>query len=404
MSINNETRLVTTLLLDFSQYTKIDGVSTEMFIDPDSRKLFTAMVELREEGALIDAVSVSKQAGILLSKVSDYMDKVAPSSAMIAHDCAEIIATWQDNQIDLLLRIGVEGTPSERASEIKARLDDIVSRQVGGVEPFNKSVDKWLDNYAEWYDNNLPIGIATGYEDIDKRLKYKPGNLITIGARTSVGKTTFALNQAVRIAYGNKVGFISMEMSTTELIDKIMGIEKLITSSMLADRSSFTRNTAKVRELSSIPIMIESPLYNEAERIFNLARKMAYQGAKIVFIDYLQLMHHKGSFQNRNYEIGKITSSLKVLASELGIPIVVLSQLKRKDGNPQPVLSDLRDSGSIEQDSNIVIFLHQLVEGYEQNTALECLIAKNRGGAVGQCSLQFDKEISRILGGDVFHG
>lgn len=397
---DNETRLVTTLIFDESQYYQVDGVSVPMFTDPLSRQLFETITELKFEGLTVDLVTLAKHSKLKSFEISDFLDRHAPSAAMIKYDCAEIIQGWQQREITTLLKIGATGTPQEISAEIKTKLDEILSCTIGNIRTFKESMNDWRDSYSDWYDGKKPIGIGTGYWFMDEILRYKPGNLITLGARTAVGKTTFALNQLCNIALsGVKCGIISLEMSSDELIDKILGIISNLSTGEIYKNESFARVFKKTIEIENTQMMIEAPLFNDTEKIFNIARKMVTQGAKIIVIDYLQLMFHRGNFQNRNYEIGKITSSLKVLASELQIPIVILSQLKRKDGNPRPVLSDLRDSGSIEQDSNIVMFLHQPEAGYDHIVNIDCLVEKNRGGAVGKGELIFDKRLSKINSG-----
>jgi replicative DNA helicase len=407
MSVDNEQRLVVTLLSDYATaYSRLESVTVPMFTDKASRTIFEAIVTAHEEGDTIDAVAIANRIGMKLSGISDYTDKSYSAPDAIPIDCAEIIAEWQQREITTLLQsnIAIEDPPIERASNIKAKIDDILTTASNTTEPFSETINKWRDGYAEWYDGKKPQGIKTGYWFLDKKLRYKPGNLITIGARTGIGKTTFALNQTMNIARsGSPAGIISLEMSSDELVDKFLGISASYSPEEIYKKDSFATVMKESARITKYPIMINAPLFNDAQKIFNIVRKMVSSGAQIVFIDYLQLLFYKGNFQNRNYEIGKITSSLKTLASELGIPIVILSQLKRKDGNPAPELSDLRDSGSIEQDSNIVIFLHQKEVAYSVTAELQCRIAKNRGGGIGLEDVIFRKDISLITAKDEIH-
>ena len=390
MTLQHEQRIVTTLLFDFTHINMVEDINPQMFTDRDSRIVYTAMLELQVEGEPVDLVSIGKQSGFNNYELSELMDKENPSSALIKYDCAEIVKGWQQREITLALKMGAEGEPGARASEIKAKLDDILGYASSSVKSFPELMEDWRNNYTLWNDDKIHLGLETGYTLLDYMVRYRQGNLITIGARTGGGKTTFALNQAVNIAKaGHKVGIISMEMSTNELIDKLFGITSSINTDTIYSKPEFKRIISQSSRIEKTPLLIEAPLFNDAEKIFNLIRKQANNGAEIVFVDYLQLMFHGGKFQNRNYEIGKITASLKVLASELKIPIVILSQLKRKDANPVPELSDLRDSGSIEQDSNIVIFLHD-------SDNYQCRVAKNRGGKCGVVEMIFKKDISLI--------
>jgi replicative DNA helicase len=407
MSRDNEQRLVVTLLSDYATaYSRLDGIATTMFTDKDSRTIFEAIVTSHEEGESVDHVDIANRIGMKLSELSDYIDQSYSAPDAIPIDCSEIIAEWQQREITSLMQsnIAIEDNPTERASNIKAKIDDILTTASNTTEPFSETINKWRDGYSEWYDGKRPQGIKTGYWFLDMKLRYKPGNLITIGARTGVGKTTFALNQSMNIARGGtKVGLISLEMSADELVDKFLGISAGYSPDVIYNKKSFAKIMKESVRIVKYPITINAPLFNDAQKVFNIVRKMVSNGAGVVFIDYLQLLFYKGNFQNRNYEIGKITSSLKTLASELKIPIVILSQLKRRDGNPAPELSDLRDSGSIEQDSNIVIFLHQKEVAYSETAELQCRIAKNRGGGIGLEDVIFRKDISLITAKDEIH-
>jgi len=406
MSINNEQRLVNSLISDFdSSFSRLDGVSVTMFTDKDSRVLFETVLTLHEEGDPIDAVSVLNASKMSASGLSEYMEQNYSAPDAVPIDCAEIVAEWQQREISVLMQKNVRHDlePGERSQAIKKGIDDILNISSGSVKSFRETMDSWRSDYSEWYDDKRPQGIKTGYWFLDSLLRYKPGNLITIGARTGVGKTTLALNQASNIARdGTRVGFVSLEMSSAELVDKLFGINSGLSPDKIYEKPAFAKVMKESARLDKLPIYIEAPLYNDAQKIFNIVRRLVSLGAEIVFIDYLQLLFHPGSFQNRNYEIGKITSSFKSLASELGIPIVILSQLRRKEGNPSPELSDLRDSGSIEQDSNIVIFLHQKEKGFDVTAEMECRIAKNRGGGVGMEEVIFKKDLSLITAKDTF--
>ena len=407
MSIDNEQRLVISLMNDFdSSFSRLDSVSVAMFSDKDSRELFEAILTIHEEGDKVDPVSVLNTCKMSAYDLSVYSEKSYSSPDAVPIDCAEIVGEWQQREITLLMQKNIHADliPSERATAIKNGIDNILNVSPTGSKSFVETMDSWRSDYSEWYDGNRPQGIKTGYWFLDNLLRYKPGNLITIGARTGIGKTTFALNQVARMADdGISVGLISLEMSSYELVDKLFGITASMAPKDIYNKSSFARVIKESAKVEKLPIYIEAPLYNDAQKIFNIVRRLVSNGIKIVFIDYLQLLAHAGRFQNRNYEIGKITGSLKSLASELGIPIVILSQLRRKEGNPAPELSDLRDSGSIEQDSNIVIFLHQKEKGFNVTAEMECRISKNRGGGVGMEDVIFKKDLSLITAKDQFH-
>lgn len=408
-----ERRLVTTLLDSFAlAYSKIDGISVDMFTEPTSRALFETIITMKEEGEKLDQVEVAKKTKMTLYDLVTYMDMSFPAVESIPHDCEQIIKAWQGREIIKTLKIYSASTdePDKLSGEVIEKLGNIINQTVGNIDGFRSDVERWRKNYADEFDGKIKSGVKCGYGFIDKVTNgYKPGNLVVIGARTGIGKTTFALNQAVNMARDDiPVGVISMEMTQNELIDKILGIRANIKSDDIhtkRDKKTFTKIMSDTSKIEGMPIYLNAPRYDDPNKIFNIIKQMVYKrGIRCVFLDYLQLMSYPEQSQNRNYEIGKMTRKLKMLAGEVGIPLVVLSQLKRRDGNPTPTLNDLRDSGSIEQDANIVIFLHQSVEDQDDQPEidLDCIIAKNRGGGKGFKSLYFRKQISLICAKETF--
>jgi replicative DNA helicase len=405
--IDSERRLVTTLLDNFAlAYSKIDGVSVDMFTDRDSRTLFCAILDMKEEGERIDSIAVANKAGMKLYELSEYTDQSFPSTDSVEHDCHVIVKAWQGREIINTLKIYSASTdePDTLTDEVIEKLGNIINQTVGSISGFSADIDKWRKSYEDEFNGIVKSGVKCGYGFIDKVTNgFKPGNLVVIGARTGIGKTTFALNQAVNMAKSKiAVGVISMEMTQNELIDKILGIRANVKQEDIhskRDSATFSKIMGETSKIEGLPIFLNAPRSDDPNKIFNIIKQMVYKrGVKCVFLDYLQLMSYPQQSQNRNYEIGKMTRKLKMLAGEVGIPIVVLSQLKRRDGNPTPTLNDLRDSGSIEQDANIVLFLHQESEDQEENPEvdIDCIIAKNRGGGKGFRSLYFRKQISLI--------
>ena len=408
-----ERRLITTMLDDFARsYGLIDGLSVEMFTDPKAKMIFGALIEMQEEGERIDLVSLAKKIGATVYDLTTYTDLSFPSIDSIPHDCGHIIKAWQGREITRTLKeyTNSDSDPDKLTDDVINRLRDIINQTAGNIDAFSDDVEKWRKHYADEFDGNIKAGVKCGYRFIDSATGgYKSGNLVVIGARTGIGKTTFALNQIVNMARDRvPVGVISMEMTQNELIDKILGIVANVQQDEIhgkRDKETFVKIMADTAKIEGLPIFINTPKTDDPTKIFNIIKQLVFKrGVRCVFLDYLQLMSYPQQSQNRNYEIGKMTRKLKMLAGELGIPIVVLSQLKRRDGNPMPTLNDLRDSGSIEQDANIVIFLHQSAEDQDDapEVDLDCIIAKNRGGRKGFNSLLFRKAVSAINAKEAF--
>jgi replicative DNA helicase len=249
--------------------------------------------------------------------------------------------------------------------------------------------------------------ISTGYELLDQFIDgFRPGQLITIGAGTGVGKSAFAVNLALNITkQGYKVGLWSFEMDKEEVYQRIISNITGISRNDQTRAEERYNGVRKYLEETKDNIQIFTDRIKDLGNFYLQCRRGSIkENMKVVIIDYVQLMHLSGfSGSNRVTEIELITKTLKNMASELGITIIILSQLSReyqKRDNKQPILSDLRDSGSIEQDSNIVIFLHRQ-EDYplslnESEKFITVIVAKNRDGRSGLFVLKYQGDITKF--------
>jgi replicative DNA helicase len=260
---------------------------------------------------------------------------------------------------------------------------------------------------------SLLAGLPTGFADLDQKLSgLRPGNLIIIAGRPSMGKTAFALNIAEHVAVVARkpVAVFSLEMSGEELghrsISSLGGvsIERLISGKQLDD-DDWERMTVALGKLHEAPLVIDDSAGLTISQIAARARRIKRrQGLSLIVVDYLQLMGGETDNRtgNRNLELGDLTRRLKALAKDLHVPVIALSQLSRKvedRPNKRPMMSDLRDSGSIEQDADVILMVYR-DEYYnpassEAGTA-EILIAKNRMGATGDVMLAFQGEFCRF--------
>lgn len=258
-------------------------------------------------------------------------------------------------------------------------------------------------------------GLKTGFKDLDnKTAGFQKGDLIILGARPAMGKTTFAQNLAYNIASINKKGvlFFSMEMAANEIIDRMIsdvsGVDNWKMRTGNISDEEFSRIGDALGEMDEIPIYIDDTSSMTILELRNKARRAVHDhDIGIVIVDYLQLISGSDRYAgNRVQEVTEISRGLKILARELEIPVVALAQLSRNvtgRDNPRPVLSDLRESGSIEQDADLVMFLHspdyyhQNEEGYEKTHITELLIQKHRHGAIGVIELYFHPELLRFM-------
>ena len=258
-------------------------------------------------------------------------------------------------------------------------------------------------------------GLKTGFRDLDKKTAgFQKGDLVIIGARPAMGKTTFAQNLAYNIASINKKGvlFFSMEMGANEIVDRIIsdvsGVNNWnIRTGNITDEE-FSRIGDAMGEMDELPIYIDDTSSMTIMELRNKARRAMHDhNIGIVIVDYLQLIQGSDRYKgNRVQEVTEISRGLKILARELEIPVIALAQLSRNvtgRDDPRPVLSDLRESGSIEQDADLVMFLHRPdyyhanEEGYEETHITELLIQKHRHGAIGKIELYFHPELLRFM-------
>ncbi|MPM69978.1 Replicative DNA helicase [bioreactor metagenome] len=262
-------------------------------------------------------------------------------------------------------------------------------------------------------------GIPTGFNQLDKlTMGWQNSDLIIIAARPAMGKTAFVLSMAKNIAinFEHPVGFFSLEMSNVQLVNRlIVNVCQIKGESIKSGRLSqdeWDRLDIKIKELYDAPIFIDdTPSLSVFELRTKARRLVREHNVKILVIDYLQLMNASGmSFGSREQEVSMISRSLKGLAKELNIPIIALSQLNRgvesRQGNEgkRPQLADLRESGAIEQDADLVCFIHRpeyyrITEDESGNSLIgmaEIIVAKHRNGPTGIATMRFDNEYARF--------
>lgn len=286
--------------------------------------------------------------------------------------------------------------------------------------PMDELLADAMERIAELKKNKGALrGLKTGFHDLDKKTAgFQKGDLIIVGARPAMGKTTFAQNLSVNIANINKKGvlFFSMEMAKNEIVDRLISdIADVDNWKMRTGNLSdeeFSRIGDALAEIDEIPIFIDDTSSMSIMELRNKARRAVHDhDIGIVIIDYLQLMSGSGRYKdNRVQEVTEISRGLKILARELEIPVIALAQLSRNvtgRDDPRPVLSDLRESGSIEQDADLVMFLHRpdyYKKPEEEDTNItEILIRKHRHGAIGVVELYFDGAKSRFMSLDKEH-
>jgi replicative DNA helicase len=430
-NLDVEASLLGSLLIDSDAFIKIgDMIRADDFFDVHHSKIFEAMHALHEKRSPIDILTLSEQlknaqqldaigGASYLTELTNFVPTAAhlEQYAQIVADKSvrrRLISASQD-----IASIGFDENKSlqELIEEAETRLFEVSQRHVRqDVTSLESILGESFDRLDDLHRNKGGIrGIPTGLRDLDKLLAgLQRSDLIVIAARPSMGKTAIMLNMALDIATKAKQGsvlYFSLEMSKEQLVDRLLAAEaqvdawKLRTGEGLTD-DDFERLSAAMGELAEAPIFIDdtsgitvSDLRTKARRLHHLHPLAA------IMVDYLQLMSGGSRYAasaNRVQEISEISRSLKILARELNVPVVAASQLSRsvESRSPQiPQLADLRESGSIEQDADIVGFLYR-EEYYNPDTdrknITDILIKKHRNGPVKNIEVYFDRDKQRF--------
>ena len=426
-AIEAEESVLGAILLDNDAIIKVaDILQIDDFYRPDHQAIYSAVITLYEKRMPLDVVTLtdelerSKQLKNIggASTIAGLTNRV-PSAANAVH-YAQIV-----HEKAILRRvISAATTMTELGFKEDRPVDEIVDecqRLIFKVaensvkqdfEPVKEILIRSFERIDELHrDKGKTRGVATGFKDLDNILSgLQASDLIIIAARPSMGKTSFALNMAQFAAVQSKlpVGFFSLEQSKDQLIDRLVAGEagvdswKLRTGNLVNE--DFERLNYAMGMLADAPLFIDdSPNMTVMEVRTKARRLQAEHGLSLLVIDYLQLMQGRQSKDaNRVQEISDISRGLKGIARELNVPVIALSQLSRaveQRPNHVPVLSDLRESGSIEQDADIVMFIYR--EDYynpetEKKNIAEIHIRKHRNGPVGQIDLFFMPEQTKF--------
>ncbi len=402
----------------------IDFVKADSFYSERHRIIFKIMMELFSKSAPIDLLSVSSrlQEKNLLEQIggASFLAELVqgvPSSTNAKH-YSEIVQKkyMMRNLISAAERI------SELGFDESADLEEMLDRaeksifevtNFSGAHKFIELKDTlseaWerLDRLHNAKDQLR--GIPTGFKDLDSKLSgLQKSDLIILAARPSMGKTSLALDIARQTAVNHKtpVGIFSLEMSSQQLVDRMLSAAasvdswKLRTGKGLSLENDFSRIRTAMDSLSQAPIYIDDQPGNNVLKMRSIARRLkSEKGLGLIIVDYLQLMVPTNARYNDNLvqQVTEISRSLKHLARELDVPVLALSQLSRavESRGGKPRLSDLRDSGSIEQDADVVMFIHR-EDKYNENSdrpnIAEIMIEKHRNGPTGKVDLYFREE------------
>jgi replicative DNA helicase len=428
-NLEAEQSVLGAVLIDSDAIVKASAkISSDDFYRANHQKIFAAMLQLNASGEPVDVITVSqllKQREQLediggigyltdlanfvptAANVEYYANIVEKSSVMrrLIRTATQIVSKGFAANEDV----------SEVLDEAERKILEVSQRRSSGafvpikdalIEVFHR-----IDYLSK--QKGAITGIPSGFQDLDRMTSgFQKSDLIIVAARPSVGKTAFALNiaQNVGVRAGQSVAIFSLEMSASQLVQRIICAEgnidaSKIRSGRLETEEEWDKLTMAIATLSEADIYIDdSATITVADIRAKCRRLKVERGLGLIVIDYLQLIQGRGKAgENRQQEVSEISRTLKAIARELEVPVIALSQLSRSVEQRQdkrPMMSDLRESGSIEQDADIVAFLYRddyYDQESEKKNTIEIIIAKQRNGPVGTVELGFQKQYNKFV-------
>lgn len=403
-----------------------ERLRAEDFYRPGHQKLFQVMNEIAEKGEPVDLVTITADLSDkkLLDEVGgvSYLTELAsvvPTAANVDY-YAKIVEEKAilRRLIRTATQIAMSGySGGEEVSNLvdtaEKKILEISQRNVrGGFVPIKDVLLESFEQIERLHYNNSGIrGVPSGFVDLDRMTSgFNKSDLIIIAARPAMGKTAFALNVAQNVALraNETVAIFNLEMSAAQMVMRMIAAEGNIDAQAFRtgnlNEEDWEKLTMAISSLSEAKIFIDdTPGVTVNDIRSKLRRLQTEHGLGMVLIDYLQLINGRGNGDSRQQEISEISRSLKLMAREFNCPIIALSQLSRaveQRQDKRPMLSDLRESGSIEQDADIVAFLYRddyYNEDSEKKNIAEVIIGKQRNGPVGKVELLFLKNYNKFL-------
>nr|WP_028550636.1 replicative DNA helicase [Paenibacillus sp. UNC451MF] len=432
-NLEAEQAVLGAILLDSdSLVTAMERITNDDFYRTSHQRIFESMIELAEGNEPIDLITLTAllQNKQQLEEIGGikYLSELAnavPTAANIDY-YAQIVE--EKSMLRRLIRaatnIVTEGYAAtddvgDLLSDAEKRILEISQRRSStGFIAIRDVLMEVFDKVEFLYNNKGgTTGVKSGFQDLDKMTSgFQRSDLIIVAARPSVGKTAFALNIAQNVGVREKetVAIFSLEMGAAQLVQRMICAEANVDAGRMRtgflESDDWEKLTMAIGALSEANIYIDdSPSVTVADIRAKCRRLKQEKGLGMILIDYLQLIHGRGKGDNRQQEVSEISRTLKQIARELDVPVIALSQLSRgveQRQDKRPMMSDLRESGSIEQDADIVAFLYR--DDYydkesEKKNIIEIIIAKQRNGPVGTVELAFLKNFNKFVGLDRTH-
>lgn len=421
------------LMLETERYDAVSEIiEFTDFEGQDHQNIFQSMGELVNSNKPLDPLTVSDRLDSknLLTRVGgkNYLIDLASTSPSAANLEAYAGMIRQKSISRRLLKINSEISEliinpqgkdaAELLDEAETKifsLNDEASRTSTSIQKLDELIPQSIERMNEIAKNGSSLlGASTGYKDLDGKLQgLQKGDLIIVAARPSMGKTALAMNIVENFILNKEIPggvlVFSLEMPAESLTTRLLASnakidqQKVRSASMnQTDLKKFMESSSKLKDL---PLYIDDSSMLSPMELRARARRIARQepkGLSLIVVDYLQLMQLPASQENRVNQISEISRSLKMLAKELNVPVIALSQLNRaveQRPNKRPIMADLRDSGAIEQDADVILFIYRdevYNEDSEEGNKAEIIIGKQRNGPIGKINLTFLKEFTRF--------
>ena len=430
-SIEAEQSVLGSLMLDNESWEKTADLLVEHdFYRRDHQLIFRAIADLFEQSQPVDVITLAEYHDKRgeLDKVGElaYLGMLARNTPSSANIIAYASIVRERSILRQLIAVGTaisnvafnpEGKSSEEMLDLaEGQVFEIAekgAKRSGGFIQVKEVLSRVVDRIDTLFEQDSPItGLSSGFNDFDEQTSgMQPADLVIVAGRPSMGKTTFAMNLAEHAAIKSKVpvAVFSMEMPADALAMRMLSSLGQIDQHRLRtgrlNDDDWPRLTSAIALLNEAPLFIDdTPALTVTELRARARRLKREHGLSMIVIDYIQLMQgsSRSSNENRATEISEISRSLKALAKELGVPVVALSQLNRsleQRPNKRPIMSDLRESGAIEQDADLIVFIYR-DEVYNEDSAekgkAEIIISKQRNGPIGTVALTFQGKYTRF--------
>jgi len=426
-ALDAEVAVVGAMLLDTAAVGAVSEILDESaFYKGAHKRIFRAVIDLFSKEEAVDLVTVTQE--LKRQKVLDevggaaYLSQVLGSVATTANVRHHAKIVLEKAILRRLISVATEVVQEAydaggEAADILDRAEHVIfeiaqARVHRDFVPMREILKHSFEVIQELYDKKQHVtGVASGFDDLDAMTSgFQKADLVVIAGRPSMGKTAFALNVAAHASIGGDTpsAIFSLEMGKQQLVQRMLCCEARVDghklrTGYLADKHWSNLTTAAGLLSESAIYIDDTPSMNVLEMRSKARRLKAEADIGLVIVDYLQLMRGLGRPENRQQEISEISRSLKALAKELDVPVLALSQLSRavesRGGDRRPILSDLRESGAIEQDADVVMFIYR-AEQYERTPEnigrAEVIVGKQRNGPTGTVHLAFQSECTRF--------